>query len=359
MGKSVSAVSLSDKQREELRTRARSARTWKEFCRARAIALRAADWPVAQIAEAFDVTPQTVYGWIGRFQQHGPDGLQEASRSGRPRLFGDGVRRQIRETVRKRPTQFGLAFTVWTVLTLAAQIFRWTRQRISPSHLRRVLRDEGFVWRRPKLSLRRRQNRKLYKAVQRRLERLEKDVLQGGSNFVLVYQDEAEFHLNPGLTGMWMPKGEQTEIPSAGQNRKAAAFAAIDWATGRMVWHLAGRKNQTEFLQFLQKLRAAFPRKRLVVVLDNVAYHKTKAVHQFVTDAGGQIELLWLPPYSPNLNRIERVWKHLKKTYVYNEFFGDEAGLLRAVEGAFQILNSDLALARGLTVNKPRRKKAA
>lgn len=339
---------MSDKRRNELREIARTARSVNEFSRARAVALRSAGWSVAEIAEAFEVTPQAVYGWLDRYEKGGATALRDRPRGGRPRDYGPSYRRIIAATVETRPRQLGLAITVWSVLTLAACLWRTTTRRISPSHLRRILHEEGYVWRRPKLTLRHRQNRRLYRAVQRRLEELQGAATAPGADFVLLYEDEAEFHLNPGLTGMWTLRGVQPEVPSAGQDRKIAAFAAVDWATGRMVWHLADRKNQREFLIFLDKVVKAFPRKRLVLVLDNVAYHKTKAVMNRVEELAGRVELLWLPPYSPNLNRIERIWGHLKRTYVYNEYFGDERGLVKAVEAALNSLNSALHIARGL-----------
>lgn len=348
MSKSVRAPALTDKQRIQLREVGRTARSVSEFCRARAVALHSAGWPVSRIAEALGVTPQAVYLWLDRFRDEGAAGLRDRPRGGRPRQYGDSFRRIATAVVSSRPRDLGLAITVWSILTLAAYLWMSTTRKISTSHLRRILHDEGYVWRRPKLTLRHRQNRRLYRAVQRELKRLQKAASRPGADFVLLFQDEAEFHLNPGLTGMWTLRGRQPEVPSAGQDRKIAAFAAIDWATGRMVWHLAPRKNQTEFLEFLEKLVRAYPRRRLVVVLDNVAYHKTKAVLARVESLAGRVQLLWLPPYSPNLNRIERVWGHLKRNYVYNEFFGDECGLITAVEQALQSLNDSLHVARGL-----------
>ena len=69
-----------------------------------------------------------------------------------------------------------------------------------------------------------------------------------------------------------------------------------------------------------------------------------------------QGEFLQLPPYSPNLNRIEGVWGHLKRTYVYNEFLGDERGLNTEVESALQLLNGTLHVVRSL-VSAPTHRK--
>lgn len=348
MPKKLSVGSLSDKQRRKLAELQRTARSVDEFCRSRAVALHYAGWRVVEIADAFGVVPGTIYGWLGRFRSNGADGLRDRPKKGRPPIYDRTFRKEACSAVSKRPWKLGMAFTVWSVLTLAAALFQWKKKKISPTHLRRILHEEGYVWRRPKLSLRRRQNRKLYKAVRRRLRALEREAMEPGSRIALIYADESEFHLNPGLVGAWRRRGEQMEVPSAGQNRKAATFGGVDFATGEMTWHLTDCKNQHEFLKFLERLVKAHPGRRIVLVLDNVAYHKTKAVLNFVEGQGERLEIVWLPPYSPNLNRIERVWKHLKQKYVYNEFFGDKEGLVRSVQWALEALNADLRLSRKL-----------
>lgn len=350
----VTVGSFTDKQRRELRDLQREAGSEWEFVRARAIVLVQAGWRVADVAEAFDVTASAVYEWIKRFKKRGIRGLRDPKRGGRPRKYDRGFRREVCRSVQKGPRKLGLHLTVWSVLTLAAFLFRRTRQDVSKSQLRRILHEEGYRWKRPKLSLRHRQNRVLYERTRKRLRKLEKRALKKRGRFVLIYADEAEFHLNPGLVAMWSKKGRQPTVPSAGQNRKVAVFGGINYATGRMVWHLAERKNQHQFLFFLGKLLSSYRGWKVVLVLDNVAYHKTQAVMDFFERNRDRLEVIWQPPYSPQLNRIERVWKHLKSKYVYNEFFGDKDGLLRAVEKGLDLLNADLALARGLLTEKRR-----
>lgn len=350
----VTVGPFSYKQRRELKELQRNAQSLWEFQRARAIALKRAGWNVAQIAEALDVTKAAVYGWIHRFNRRGVRALRDRNRPGRPRKYDRRFRKTVRESVRKGPRKFGLHLTVWSVLTLAAFLFRRTQKEVSRSQLRRILHEEGYRWSRPKLSLKHRQNRVLYESVRKRLLRLERRARKKKGRFVLIYADESEFHLNPGLVAMWAKRGRQPKVPSAGQNRKVAVFGGVNYCTGRMVWHLAEKKNQHQFLFFLGKLLSKYRGWKVVLVLDNVAYHKTKAVREFFERNRDRLEVIWQPPYSPQLNRIERVWKHLKSTYVYNEFFGDKEGLLRAVENGLDQLNADLALARGLLTEKRR-----
>ena len=359
MAKRIARPELTFKQQNDLRRVVRSAQSVEEFQRSRAICLLARGWEVAKIAEALGTTASAVYRWRKRWEEGGAAALRDRPRSGRPRVYSKATRNRLCRLVERGPRRLGLALTVWSVLTLAAYVCFRTQTRISPSHLRRILHEEGYVWRRPKLTLRHRQNRKLYRMSRKRLRSLEKRARREGSDMVLLYVDEAEFHLNPGLVGMWTRRGCQPEVPSAGQNRKVAVFGGINATTGRMVWHLCARKNQLEFEQFLTTVLQGIRGKRIVVVLDNVAYHKTKAIRAFAEKHQARLEFVWLPPYSPSLNRIERVWKHIKSHYVYNEFFGDVLGLTRAVGNALEELNTNLRLARGLLASKRARNRAA
>ena len=65
--------------------------------------------------------------------------------------------------------------------------------------------------------------------------------------------------------------------------------------------------NSEAFREFLEEIRREF------MVLDNASYHKSKAVREYVESAGGDVELEFLPPYTPQLNPVETVWRDLKK----------------------------------------------
>ena len=69
--------------------------------------------------------------------------------------------------------------------------------------------------------------------------------------------------------------------------------------------------NSETFREFLEEIRRNRP--RLFMVLDNASYHKSKAVREYVESTGGDIELEFLPPYTPQLNPVETVWRDLKK----------------------------------------------
>ncbi len=101
-------------------------------------------------------------------------------------------------------------------------------------------------------------------------------------------------------------------VPAAGADRKFAVFGALDYASGRLVCQTAGRKDGAAFVAFLDRLAAASPDVPLVVVLDNVGYHKGRRTKDRWLAHQDRVRPLWLPAYAPELNLIERVWRHLK-----------------------------------------------
>ena len=76
--------------------------------------------------------------------------------------------------------------------------------------------------------------------------------------------------------------------------------------------------NSASVIELLNKLRQLHPGRPIKVVLDNASYQKNYLVrwHAAILD----IELIFLPSYSPNLNLIERYWKFVKKKSLYNRF---------------------------------------
>jgi transposase len=87
--------------------------------------------------------------------------------------------------------------------------------------------------------------------------------------------------------------------------------------------------------QLLHKIRAANPGKRLLLVLDNAPYNHSASVKEAALAL--RIELLYLPPYSPNLNLIERFWKFLKGKVARNRYHPTFAEFRLAVQ---QVLNN-------------------
>ena len=78
----------------------------------------------------------------------------------------------------------------------------------------------------------------------------------------------------------------------------------------------------------------------ITLVLDNARYQKCKLVLERAGELG--IELLYLPPYSPNLNIIERVWKHVKQSRLKNTYYQDFGSFRGAIDAEIEEVNTSL-----------------
>lgn len=129
---------------------------------------------------------------------------------------------------------------------------------------------------------------------------------------------------------MWAPVGTQPEVPAPGQNEKTVVYGGVDYATGRITYTIAPTKSGVNFLAFLKTLVQSYPGRRIRLVCDNGRFHHTKAVAQWLDAHRHQIKVFWLPPYSPSLNLIERLWGHLKRTILANVLFATIKDLVTA-----------------------------
>jgi len=154
----------------------------------------------------------------------------------------------------------------------------------------------------------------------RRLKTLRRLVAELPDDEVLVYMDEVDIHLNPKIGPDYMLPGTQKDVLTPGKNHKRYLAGSLDARSGRLCWAEGERKNSTLFLQFLwQLLREEYPdAKRIHVILDNYRVHSSRQVQLTLPNMQDRIRLHFLPPYCPDDNRIERVWRDLHANVTRN-----------------------------------------
>lgn len=283
------------------------------------------------IAEAISYDPSAVLKVLHRFLAEGEDGMRDhRADNGQPKV-DEALRAALCAVVARSPQDYGWARPTWTQELLARQLTALTRVRVSETTVGRMLADLGIRWgmARPTVACPwapRAQRRRL-RAIARRLATLP----AGEEAF---YEDEVDIHLNPRIGRDWMLPGTQKTVLTPGQNQKHYLAGALNTGTGQVLWVGNGRKNSYLFLLLLRRLREAFPRARkLHVVLDNYGIHSSRLVQRALTEEfGGRIVLHFLPPYSPDHNRIERLWRELHANVTRNHRCRTLPELLRRVE---------------------------
>lgn len=135
----------------------------------------------------------------------------------------------------------------------------------------------------------------------------------------------------------WIQKGVRKEIPANTGRSRLNLSGVIDVVSHNVVIQEDQTLNAESTIRFFQKIEEAYPCKRRVhVFCDNAPYYRNKAVSQYL--ATSKIVLRFLPPYSPNLNPIERLWKWMKERVIYNTYYEHFEDFKAAVIGFFAVL---------------------
>jgi len=132
---------------------------------------------------------------------------------------------------------------------------------------------------------------------------------------------------------MWIPPEEIDPILLHEPTRKSVAvFGAVRPADGRLLTQRCESFNASTFLSFLQRLVRHRRRGHImVVVTDNARWHHAKALEPWLKKHRKTIQLDFLPPYSPELNAIERVWKLTRRLCTHNRYFATMEELVEIV----------------------------
>lgn len=204
---------------------------------------------------------------------------------------------------------------------------------------------KGFAFRRPRHTLKGRQDAAAVAVSRERLVDLKTQAAVGAID--LVFLDESEALTHPYLARCWARRGTELRIQAPGQAKKQAMLGAFDPVRRQLLVHASATKRSTDFIALLDQLGAAYgtaERARpLVAVLDNGPIHTSKLTTKALAQRPW-LTLEWLPKYAPELNDIERCWRDLKQHQLANRTFTNADALARAIPDAVARLNHERQL---------------
>ena len=151
--------------------------------------------------------------------------------------------------------------------------------------------------------------------------------------------DEVHFQQHGSRCQMWVPPETKDPILLHHPTRRSVGyFGAVRIRDGRFFFQReTDRFNAMTFWNFMRKLRrTSLGRGRHVVVItDNAKYHHARIHKDWREQHAADFALDYLPPYSPELNPIERVWKLTRRRCLHNRYFAKLEEVIAAVEAEF------------------------
>jgi hypothetical protein len=140
----------------------------------------------------------------------------------------------------------------------------------------------------------------------------------------LYLQDEVEVALHPTLTRVWSRKGRRGQrlVEAPGTNEKKYGFGLVDWRDGWLDWELAAGRRAAPFCAQLRRAvaRSSARGRVALVILDNLSIHTpqgSRLLRALRRELGERLVLVYTPPYDPDANRIEWLWRLLRRAVTH------------------------------------------
>ena len=141
-----------------------------------------------------------------------------------------------------------------------------------------------------------------------------------------MFSDEARFGTHSKLGHGWFKKGTRTQIPVKLGYKNFYIYGCASPITGKNFTLLLPKANTACMNLFLRELAREFDGRKIILIVDGAGWHRSKDLM-----VPSNIELVYLPPYSPELNPIERLWLYIKKATIRNRIYETIDGLEETV----------------------------
>ena len=286
-------------------------------------------WTAERVAEALFIEAETVREHRRRFLADGRPGIERLDYAGHAPMLSEAQCAVLRAELSAR-----LYLTAKEVCGFVAQRLGLT---YTPHAMAKLLGRMGFVWKRLKCI-----PAKADAEAQRAFLQDTLAPLMAGAaadpEQPLYFVDATHPAYDAHPACGWRERGKTRVLKSNHGRVNMTLNGALSWPGRAMVTQEAERITATQMIALFATLDARHPAAAINVVLDNATYNRAAAVRDWLASSASRVRLVFLPPYAPNLNLIERLWWFFKKKTLWNVHYPTLTDFKAAIRGFFATL---------------------
>lgn len=292
----------------------------------------------AQLSDITGIPVRTLNDWVKKADETHFEALRPKPHPGRESRLSDEQYELIKEALTHEPEEYG--YLVWDGKALSEYIQKTFGIELSVRQCQRIFRKLGFSRIRPQtfpaLGEEKSEEREAFK---KKIEDIKKN-----ENAILVFQDEVHFLLTALVTFIWALIGSRPKVKSA-PGRKSIAYSGFVIPSTGVLW--VNKPSLFNYQTVIESIRDFLEHNPLAegmkyyMVMDNAPWHK-KAKRLIKENAGGmyqdivdKVVFVYMPPYSPDLNPIEQVWRIVRREVTHNRYFATIENMTSKLDAYF------------------------
>ena len=293
--------------------------------RAHGLLLSHQGFSLRRIADIYQVSRYAVSEWMERWHSAGLVGLYDQPRSGRPPRLTPEEQHKVDQYLQEHPKD---------LKQVAHRLEQDSQKRVSTKTLKRLIKKHRYVWKRLRKTPAKSPEPAKYQRAQARIADLQARERAGTCE--LWYFDASGFCLEPCIPYAWQPIGHTLELPQSSHNQRLNVLGFLKRDNTLVPYLVDGSIDAAAVVacmdQFSEHLN-----KKAYVLIDNAPMHRCKAFVRHIPKwiKKGLI-IKYLPPYSPELNVIEILWRFIKYYWLPFSAYGSFQHLCAAVEEILQ-----------------------
>jgi transposase len=286
----------------------RAAKKKREADRIKTIILLGTGWTIREVVEALLLDDETIKNYLTRYKRGGLKALLNDSNKG----YGGKLSKSAIEQLDNHLNEN----TYKRTQEIVSYVTKQFKVKYSISGMTDFLHRIGYTYKKSKLV----PGKADAKAQEEFVEFYKELKETKGANDHIYFMDGAHPQHNSVAAYGWIKKGKVKELKSNTGRKRLNINGAINIENMSPVVGYSNSINAQSTISLLKKIESKHPNaESIYMICDNARYYRSQKVKEYLERS--KVKLVFLPPYSPNLNLIERLWKYFRKIVLYDKYY--------------------------------------
>lgn len=287
---------------------------------------------IAELMKIFNVTRKTVYNWFTAWEDRKLTGLYNSSGRGRKPKLNEEQQREVKELVKDSPK---------SLKTVQSKVKEKWGIDVSKDTLKRTIKKFQMTWRRMKRGLSKKPAEWELEVKLPELEKLKESYKKGEID--LGYLDQVGWNSRACIPYAWQEKDCQIILNDI-DGKRINVMGIMNTKNEIFYEVYEENTNSDKVIEFLDKFSEKI-QIRTVVLLDQASIHTSnKIIERLEYWKERNLEIFWLPAYSPELNLIEILWRFMKYEWLTVSAYDSHKSLKNYIQKTLQLLGSEYVI---------------